>query len=258
VQTLSEQVERELEEAGFPKVAYNPFTTADRDRPVIHHDGKDLPAEAASLGSSSNAAQNDFDKVRGRDHKTSPMFVSMPAMKQAMLRVARELPMKQLLQGMVEKRAAEVAGLKFRNEVYQTFTSSDLLNRIKLAGMADRLLRMLPDEWALSAVRNLKGRSLGFPAQYADELEAAIMGRGLRAAAQTGDVEAARALFEGAGGAPTIAPDVLAGLQAQAQAADDFLKNPMERYLSGMRAGGALGLGAGLIAPRLLNQGEQR
>jgi len=255
VQTLSEQVERELAEAGFPKVAYNPFTTADRDRPVIHHDGKDLPAEAASLGSSSNAAQNDFDKVRGRDHKTSPMFVSMPAMKQAMLRVARELPMKQILQGMVEKRSSELAGLKSRNEVYQTFTGSDLLNRIKLAGMSDRLLRMLPDEWALSLVRNLKGGRLG---SYADELEAGVMGRGLRAAAEAGDIPAAQRLFEGAGGAPSIDPVDLAGLQLKARAADTFLKDPMEQYLSGMTTGIPLGIGAGFFAPRLLNQGEQR
>jgi hypothetical protein len=179
-------------------------------------------------------------------------------MKQAMLKVAQKLPMREILQGMIEKRSAEMAGLKSRNEVYQTFTGSDLINHIKLAGMADRMLGLLPDEWALSVIRNLKGGRLGFPAQYADELEAGILGRALRSAAEAGDIPAAQRLFEGAGGAPVIDPEVLAGLQAKARAADEFLRDPMERYLSGMGTGVPIGFGAGLVAPRLLNQGEQR
>lgn len=247
--SLADVVDRELEDCGFSKVAYNPFTGANHERPAVEHDRSGAPIKPTGA---TDDAQADYVAVRGREHKTSPVFNGHPAKVAAEL--AGMIPTHKLLANLIEKRSSRACGLKSRSEVFQAFTGSDAVNRIKLAGIREMALKYLPDELMLPLVRRLKGTA-AFPAEYADELEALMVGRGLRQAAATKDVAKARELFEGMGGTPTIDQSMLATLQNKADLFEKLKATgriPSESTGLGFVPGLAVGAMGTMAAGRLL------
>ena len=249
MQTLTDMVDSELEAAGFHKEAYNPFLNKDRDQRTNKPENDPSTADEVLSGLPPTPEQS--ARTRG---DTSPAMRNPALFKEATARLARELPMKDILKGVIEKQASQELGLRSRNEVYQTFTGSDLINHIKLASVREMLLKYLPDEMMLPLVQKFKGTSM-FPTQYADELEALLSGRMLRSAGQAHDVDAARKLFEGFGGSPTIDPSDLAGLTMKAREFDQIMQAAKQVPSIGPGTAAAMGLGAGALGTHLLNRG---
>lgn len=253
MKNLTDIVNSELEAAGFSKEAYNPFLSKDRDQRGNKPENDSSAADEVLNGmpATPNPGEMIRDRVRG---DSSPMMRNPIQFKEAAARLARQLPMKDVLKGVIQKQASQELGLRSRNEVYQTFTGSEVINNIKLASMREMMLKYLPDEMMLPLVQKFKGTSM-FPTQYADELEALLSGRMLRSAGQAGDVNTARKLFEGFGGAPKIDPSDLASLTLKAHDYDKMLRAAAQAPSMSPAVAAALGLGAGALGTHMLSQG---
>jgi len=247
---LHEIVDRELDAAGFSKAAFNPFTTKDHGRPApgIDRSSDDVKALSEDIPDDSEIAT----KVDGSDKAKAVYRNPIAVVKQAVA----GMPMKQILRKVAQDRAGRKLGLRKGNEVHRAFTRSEAVNRLKVAGMAQAIANLLPEEFLLPLVRQFKGSKV-FP--HAAEAEAFLLGKGLRAAAEVQDVEKARRLFEGAGGMPHIDPSQLALLQSQSQVLKDYVASPMSQTAWGAGLGGLAGAagGAGLMH-QLLRPGQQQ
>jgi hypothetical protein len=237
-------IDLELEEAGFGKKAVNPFTTKEHGRPhpedTSSSGGPTSSTNRSSVETSRLAANIPSDSESGtrlQDFDTAKAMYRNPivALKHA---AARGLPLKSVLKKLAQDRAGQKIGMASGNEVHQAFTSSEAINRIKLAGMASALANMLPEELVLPLIRKFKGTQI-FP--HAADVEAFLLGKGLRSAAEGQNMAKAQRLFEGAGGVPSIDPSTLAALQMKAHSYDQ--SNPLMQALMGAGLGGLAGAG---------------
>lgn len=246
---LHELVDRELDEAGFPKAAYNPFTTKDHGRPGP---GPDRSSEDVRRLSEDIPDDAEMATRLEESSKAKPVYRNpIAAVKQAVAAV----PMRQVLRKVAQDHASRKLGLRKGNEVHQAFTRSEAVNHLKLAGMATAIANLLPEELLLPLVRKFKGTRI-FP--NAAEAEAFLLGKGLRAAAEAQDVDKARRLFEGAGGLPHVSPEQLALLQTQSQALKDYVASPMSQTAWGAGLGGLAGLAGGAALTHHLLRPDQQ
>ena len=223
-------IDKELDEAGFPKKAYSPWeddqvgARTDKSEDTLMDLSEDVPGDSAVAS-----------RVQGSGKAKVQYRNPVLALKEA----AAQMPMKQLLRKIAQDKAGKRLGLKTGNEVHQAFTGSDAVNHLKLAGMAKAIANLLPEELLLPLVQKFKGTKI-FP--HAAEAEAFLLGKGLRAAAESQDLEKARRLFESAGGVPSIDPADLLGLQMKARhydAGPSYL-SPLLGGLAGLGLGSAL------------------
>lgn len=240
VDKLQEMIDRELDSAGFGKVARS---LPPRDPRVDLPENSD--ATISGLADTEDVAPtlNENDGRRGRDLKATPAFASGNAIKTAG-------PVDLVAQLKDRLRKSALAKLGSTSPESQIFSKSEYLNRIKMAGFLDSAARFVgenaPAETTLKMVsgfRNLLGqyapKSLGL-------LESTLAGRAIQEAGRYKDVDMARRLFESFGGAPTIDPLELASLRTRAELYGDLSKNIFSQSGPALAVGALGGLGAGL------------
>ena len=246
--SLQALIDRELDEAGFGKEGFNPFTSKDHGRPGAR---ADTPSET-TVGLVDDIPSDSAAATKLQDAGSAKALFRNPII--AMKSAAAKMPVKQLLNKLAQNRAGKAMGMASGNEVHQAFTSSEAINRIKLAGLATTIANWLPEELMLPLVQKFKGTAI-FP--QAAEVESFLLGKGLRAAAESRDVAKARRLYEAAGGVPSIDPLDLWNLKLKAEAMDSLRAGPWTRAAMGAGAGTLGGLGLGVYLARSQGQPAQ-
>lgn len=244
---LLQLIDQELEAAGYgelqEKRAYNFRMAQGHSLESTRHD-LSVPEELEEPVANAEG--------KGREHKSSVAYRNP----MVLAKKGSDGGLEKRLKGILEKRAAKKVGLERYSEVYQAFTGSDDINRIKLAGFAEgfgktaflsKLLSKLPSkmdimrsvpEGALGIVQKLKG--IGFAPQALGDAEAYLAGKALRSAASVGDLKAAQKLFESFP-FTQISPEALEILKARAAFGQKLVGSPGSSYMSGFGAGAGLG-----------------
>lgn len=254
MKTLQECIDEELEAAGFAKSAARTPPNKDPAFGKSRQDASAAPVNIPSVGDEVPVSQRGASRATQSEIK--PVVSSASGLNQ--LKAASPYDLVGRYRRLMRDKVASACGLSGSYEVHKVFSSSDTLNILKLAGIMDRVMNMVPAEPAAYLTGAARGVLGGYTPQGVSDAERFFIGRAMQEAGAAVDANKARRIFESLGGHPAISYEDLADLAMRAGEYDKMRKAAPYSNVAAAAAGAGLGGLGGLAAGYYAHKDRER